>query len=111
MSISSTVFLVCVPTRGEKRKRLRGAALKSAVHCPRIRVRVVAVRLAAGFNERGRMTAHPRRDFWLSALLVDFAFTATSFFAGAEKRKQKLRCGASAAEADPRARRRLSLAG
>jgi hypothetical protein len=29
-------------------------------------------------------------------LIIDFAFTATSFFAGAEKRKQKLRCGASA---------------
>jgi hypothetical protein len=57
------------------------------------------------------LAAHPRPDYWLSALLIDFAFTATSFFAGAEKRKQKLRLGANAAEADPRARRRLSLAG
>jgi hypothetical protein len=57
------------------------------------------------------LAAHPRPGYWLSALLIDFAFTATSFFAGAEKRKQKLRLGANAAEADPRARRRLSLAG
>ena len=42
-------------------------------------------------------------------LILYFAFTATSFFAGAEKRKQKLRFGASAAEAEPRARRRLPL--
>jgi hypothetical protein len=64
-----------------------------------------------GLVVRGELSAHPRPDYWLSALLIDFAFTATSFFAGAEKRKQKLRFGANTAEADPRARRRLSLAG
>jgi hypothetical protein len=58
---------------------------------PRIRVGVVVVRLAAGLYGLGRTAAHPRPDFWLSSLLCDFAFTATSFFAGAEKRKQKLR--------------------
>jgi hypothetical protein len=42
------------------------------------------------------MSAHPRQDYWLSAILCEFAFTATSFFAGAEKRKQKLRLGANA---------------
>jgi hypothetical protein len=36
------------------------------------------------------MAAHPRPDYRLSAIFMDFAFRATSFFAGAEKRKQKL---------------------
>jgi hypothetical protein len=57
---------------------------------------IVAVRLAAGLIALLIMAAHPRRDFWMFTLLCDFAFTATSFFAGAEKRKQKLRCGVSA---------------
>jgi hypothetical protein len=38
-------------------------------------------------SERGEMSAHPHPGFWLSAFFLDFAFTATSFFAGAEKRK------------------------
>jgi hypothetical protein len=40
-----------------------------------------------GGCELGRAAAHPHPGFWLSAFFLDFAFTATSFFAGAEKRK------------------------
>jgi hypothetical protein len=44
-------------------------------------------------------------------LFVRFAFTATSFFAGAEKRKQKLRFLHGLATPAPRARRRPLLTG
>jgi hypothetical protein len=48
-------------------RRLR-RALVNAGKRPRIRVGVGAVRLAAGHNELGRLSAHPRWDFGLSSL-------------------------------------------